>query len=58
MKRVVFSVWESMEQLEGWVNSLEYRKVRAIGKKSRNIAPSPSPALPNKRSVHQPSIIV
>jgi uncharacterized protein (DUF1330 family) len=26
-------VWDSMEQLEGWFNSPEYRKVRAVGEK-------------------------
>ena len=26
-------VWESMEQLEGWFNSPEYKKARAIGEK-------------------------
>jgi uncharacterized protein (DUF1330 family) len=30
---VGISVWESMEQLEDWVNSSEYRKVRTIGEK-------------------------
>jgi len=34
-------VWDSMEQLEGWFNSPEYRKIRAVGEqyaKYRNIA--------------------
>ena len=26
-------VWDSMEQLEGWLNSPEYRKAREIGEK-------------------------
>ena len=31
--RVVILVWDSVEQLEGWFNSPEYRKARAIGEK-------------------------
>lgn len=34
-------VWDSMEQLEGWFNSPEYRKIRAVGEqyaKYRNFA--------------------
>ena len=31
--RVVILVWDSMEQLEGWFNSPEYRKAREIGVK-------------------------
>lgn len=31
--RVVILVWDSMEQLEGWFSSLEYRAARKIGEK-------------------------
>jgi uncharacterized protein (DUF1330 family) len=34
-------IWDSMEQLEGWVNSPEYKKIRAVGEqyaKYRNFA--------------------
>jgi len=31
--RVVILVWDSMEQLEGWFNSPEYRAARKIGEK-------------------------
>ena len=31
--RVVILVWDSMEQLQGWFNSPEYRKARAVGEK-------------------------
>ena len=31
--RVVIHVWDSMEQLQGWFNSPEYREARKIGEK-------------------------
>jgi uncharacterized protein (DUF1330 family) len=31
--RVIILVWNSMEQLQGWFNSPEYRKAREIGEK-------------------------
>ncbi len=31
--RVVIHVWDSMEQLQGWFNSPEYRDARKIGEK-------------------------
>jgi len=31
--RVVVLVWDSMEQLQGWFNSPDYKKARAIGEK-------------------------
>ena len=31
--RVVILVWDSMEQLQGWFNSPEYKKARAVGEK-------------------------
>ena len=31
--RVSIQVWDSMEQLQGWFNSPDYKKARAIGEK-------------------------
>jgi uncharacterized protein (DUF1330 family) len=31
--RVVIHVWDSMEQLQGWFNSQEYKEARKIGEK-------------------------
>jgi len=44
--RVVVLVWDSMEQLNDWFNSADYKKARAIGEKYANYRNYAIPGVP------------